>query len=450
MVFELLENAAGGQVANIKVVGVGGAGGNVINNMITSHIKGVEFVAINTDAQSLEASLAAHKVHIGATVTRGLGAGMKPEIGRAAAMEDRELIMRCLDGADMVFITAGMGGGTGTGASPVVAEVAKEMGALTIAVVTRPFTIEGGGRRINADRGISELQNKVDAIIIVPNDKISLVVERGTPLLKCFEIANDVLRNAVSGISDLILRTGMVNVDFADVRTIMENRGRAVIGMGVGKGEKRAHEAAKRAILNPLIENNSLEGAMGILVNISCGSDIALNEVEDALGMVHEAADPEANIIFGTVIDDEPSDEMRVTVIATGFKDMPRKAEVAAVKSWSPITKEALATSAAAARVTANPSMSQAVAAARTATPAAQAVSAAVAAALDLVSEPVSRAFAQAQPAVSKPAEPVNYRASGRVLSKSMVLDMDMDDPIDIPTFLRKPIAAEAARTSAL
>ncbi len=437
MVFELGENSVGGLVANIKVVGVGGAGGNVVNNMIASHIGGVEFVVINTDSQALEASLAAHKVHIGSTVTRGLGAGMKPEVGRDAALEDRELITRCLEGADMVFITAGMGGGTGTGASPVVAEVAKEMGALTVAVVTRPFTIEGGGRRANAERGIAELQNRVDAIIIVPNDKISLVVERGTPILKCFEVANDVLRNAVAGISDLVLRTGLVNVDFADVKTIMENRGRAVIGMGVGKGEKRSHEAAKRAILNPLIENNSIEGAMGILVNITGGFDLSLDEVQDAMGMVHESADPEANIIVGAVIDPNMEDEMRVTVIATGFKDIPRKAEVPAVKAWTPMTREAL--SATAAKVAAHVAQAEAK-------PAAPSISQAVAEALgviveDVTPEPPRRSIAQPH---------VSLKGSGRVLSKSLAFDLDSDDPIDIPTFLRKPISAPAARTTSL
>lgn len=444
MVFELEDSATGGSIANIKVIGVGGAGGNVVNNMIASQIKGVEFVAINTDSQALESSLAAHKVHIGAALTRGLGAGMKPDIGRDSALEDRDLIARCLEGADMVFITAGMGGGTGTGASPVVAEVAKEMGALTVAVVTRPFTIEGGGRRANAERGISELQGRVDALIIVPNDKISLVVERGTPILKCFEVANDVLRNAVTGISDLILGTGLVNLDFADVKTIMENKGRAVIGMGVGKGEKRSHEAAKRAILNPLIENNSIEGARGILVNVTGGLDLSLSDIEEAVGMVHESADPEANIVFGAVIDPDIKDEMRVTVIATGFKDLPRKAEIPAVKAWNPITKDALVSSAA--RLSNQP--------------ASPAVAAAMAIA-GVQESYVTKSFASeavlpqqsevpAQPGSSSAPESVALRASGRLLSKSLAFDMGGEDTIDIPTFLRKPLSAPAGRTQAV
>ncbi|GAB4387568.1 MAG: hypothetical protein Kow0025_01880 [Thermodesulfovibrionales bacterium] len=334
--FELEESTVIGGKVNIKVVGVGGAGGNVVNNMIASTIRAVEFMVVNTDAQALETSLATHRVQIGTELTRGLGTGSKPEIGRQAALEDRERLGEMLAGADMVFITAGMGGGTGTGAAPVVAEVAREQGALTVAIVTKPFFYEGGRRRANAELGVEELQKNVDTLIVIPNDRIGLVVEKGTPLLESFSIANNVLKHAVQGISDLILVPGLINLDFADVETIMSSAGRAVIGMGQGTGESAAHEAAKRAILNPLLENTSIEGASGILINITGGLELALSDVQEATAPIHDSADEEANIMIGAVIDPDIKNEVRVTVIATGFKEKDEKDKVSLprVRKW--------------------------------------------------------------------------------------------------------------------
>ena len=332
---ELLPETNGGSVASIKVVGVGGAGGNVINNMIASSITSVDYIAVNTDLQVLETSMATYKLQIGKNITKGLGAGSKPEIGKQSALEDRDTISEYLAGADMVFITAGMGGGTGTGAAPVVAEIAKEHGALTVAVVTRPFFYEGGIRKRNAADGIEELQKHVDTLIVIPNDRIGLVAERGTPLLESFSIANDVLRNAVKGITDLILVPGLINLDFADVKTVMETAGRSVIGMGVGKGESAAHDAAKRAILNPLLENTSIDGASGVLINITGGLELSLDDVHEATGPIFDSADEGANIIMGAVIDPDLKDEVRVTIIATGFEDEPKRAELPSVKKWS-------------------------------------------------------------------------------------------------------------------
>lgn len=326
-----------GQKAKIKVIGAGGAGGNAINNMIASNLQGVEFVGINTDLQVLETSLAPVKVQIGMELTRGLGAGSNPEIGRQAALEDRAAIMECMDGCDMVFITAGMGGGTGTGATPVIAEVAKEMGILTVAVVTKPFFYEGKKRLINAEEGMKELTKHVDTLIVIPNDRISLVVEKGTPMLKSFSIANDVLRQAVQGISDIILVPGLINVDFADVRTIMQKVGRAVMGMGIGRGEGGAFEAAKKAISNPLLEDSSIEGSRGILINITGGLELSLSEVQDATSLIYDSAHEDVNVIFGAVIDPDIKDEVRVTVIATGFEEKREKIELPQIKKWTPL-----------------------------------------------------------------------------------------------------------------
>jgi cell division protein FtsZ len=372
------EETIGGNGASIKVVGVGGAGGNVVNNMIASNIRGVEFLAVNTDAQSLENSMATYKVQIGDAITRGLGAGSKPEIGRESALEDRGRIIDALDGADMVFVTAGMGGGTGTGASPIVAEVAKDQGALTVAVVTKPFFYEGGRRRDNADYGIAELQERVDTVIIIPNDRIGLVTEKGTPLLEAFAVANDVLRHAVQGISDLVLVPGLINLDFADVKTVMNEAGRAVIGMGSASGENAAHEASKKAVLNPLLESNSIDGAAGILINITGGLKMALSDVQDATAPVFDSASEDANIIVGAVVDPDIRDELRVTVIATGFKDMSQKAQVEDVKKWNSVPR----------------------------------------------------------------------KGSERVLSKSVEStgDTTRENPLDIPTFLRKPLRAAGGK----
>jgi cell division protein FtsZ len=306
--------------AVIKVIGVGGGGNNALNRMIASGLKGVDFIAVNTDAQALATSRAPEKIQIGAEITRGLGAGADPEIGRRAAEESREEIAARVRGADMVFITAGMGGGTGTGASPVIAEVSRQCGALTVGVVTRPFSFEGPRRARQAEEGIQQLRAAVDALITIPNDRLLQIVDRKTSIVEAFRIADDVLRQGVQGISDLIAIPGLINLDFADVRTIMANTGSALMGIGVGKGDERAAKAAREAISSPLLET-SIEGARGILLNITGGADLGLFEVNEAAQIVTEAADPDANIIFGAVIDESLQDEIRVTVIATGFSD---------------------------------------------------------------------------------------------------------------------------------
>ncbi len=326
-----------GQAAKIKVVGVGGAGGNAINNMIASNLHGVEFIAINTDMQALETSLAPLKVQIGSNLTRGLGAGSDPQIGREAALEDSGLIAEHLEGSDMVFITAGMGGGTGTGAGPVIAGIAKEIGAITVAVITKPFFYEGKIRCANAEEGVKELKKNVDTLIVIPNDKIGLVVEKGTPLLKSFSVANDVLKQAVQGISDIILIPGLINVDFADVRTIIQDQGRGVMGSGVGRGESGAIDAAKKAISNPLLEESSIEGSKGILVNITGGLELSLDDVQGAASYIYDSAHDDVHIIFGAVIDPDIGDEVRVTVIATGFNEQKEKVDLPQIKRWSPL-----------------------------------------------------------------------------------------------------------------
>ncbi len=306
-------------LAVIKVVGVGGGGTNAINRMIDSGLKGVEFVAINTDAQALLMSDADVKVYIGGNITRGLGAGSNPEIGEQAALENREAIAESIKGADMVFITAGKGGGTGTGASPIVAEIAKDQGALTIGVVTKPFSFEGRKRAQQAEAGIDKLREKVDTLIIIPNDRLLEVAEQKTSIINAFRMADDILRQGVQGITDLITVPGLINLDFADVRTIMSNAGSALMGIGTASGENRASEAARSAISSPLLEA-SIEGAKGILLNISGGSDLGLFEVNEAAEIIASVADADANIIFGAVIDDSLGDELKVTVIATGFE----------------------------------------------------------------------------------------------------------------------------------
>jgi cell division protein FtsZ len=310
------------EFAQIKVVGVGGGGGNAVNRMIAAGLRGVEFIAVNTDIQALYLSEAGSKVQIGGKLTKGLGAGANPEVGRKAAEESREAIERSLQGSDMVFVTAGMGGGTGTGAAPLIAEVARKTGALTVGVVTRPFSFEGKRRQLQAEQGIKELKDKVDTLIVIPNDRLLQVVDKKTPILEAFRIADDVLRQGVQGISDLIAVPGLINLDFADVKTIMAERGAALLGIGVGRGDNRTIDAASAAISSPLLET-SIEGARGVLLNITGGADLGLFEVNEAADIVAKAADPEANIIFGAVIDENMKDEVRVTVIATGFESLP-------------------------------------------------------------------------------------------------------------------------------
>jgi cell division protein FtsZ len=306
-------------LAVIKVVGIGGGGTNAVNRMVEAGVKGVEFIAVNTDAQALLMSDADYKVHIGVNLTKGLGAGADPDVGLQAAEENRNEIKEALQGADMVFITAGEGGGTGTGAAPVIAQIAKEeIGALTVAVVTRPFAFEGRKRAIQAEDGIKRLRDMVDTLIIIPNDRLLQVAEKKTSILDAFRIADDILRQGTQGITDLITVPGLINLDFADVRAIMHDAGSALMGIGVAGGDNRAHDAAKAAISSPLLES-SIEGAQGVLLSISGGSDLGLFEVNEAAEVVAQAAHADANIIFGAVIDDSMTDEIRVTVIATGF-----------------------------------------------------------------------------------------------------------------------------------
>jgi len=306
--------------AKIKVVGVGGSGGNVVNRMILSKIKGVEFVAINTDVQALHHSLAPVKLHIGHTITRGLGAGMDPDIGRRSAEENQNEIRDMLKGADMVFITCGLGGGTGSGAAPIVAELAKEAGALTVAVVTKPFTFEGAQRRDIGERAYAELTDNVDTVISIPNDRILQIIDKKTSLLEAFTIVDDVLRQGVQGISEIITTPGLINVDFADVKAIMLNQGSALMGIGRATGENRAVEAAKAAIASPLLEV-SVEGARGILFTVTGGANMGMHEVSEAAKIITASADPNAKVIFGAILNDSMKDEIKVTVIATGFED---------------------------------------------------------------------------------------------------------------------------------
>ncbi|MBX6352192.1 MAG: cell division protein FtsZ [Thermoflavifilum sp.] len=306
-------------LARIKVVGVGGGGCNAVNRMIESGIKGVEFIVVNTDAQALALSRAETRLQIGEKLTRGLGAGANPEIGKKAAEESREMITNALKGADMVFVTAGMGGGTGTGAAPIIAEIAKELGALTVGVVTKPFRFEQRRRMQQAEMGIANLKEKVDTLIVIPNDRLLEVVDRSTSMLDAFREADNVLRQGVSGISDLIAVPGLINVDFADVKAIMTERGSALMGIGVASGENRATEAAKKAICSPLLET-SIDGARGVLMHIAGGTNLSLWEVNEAADIVSSAADPDVNMIFGAVINPELEDQVLVTVIATGFE----------------------------------------------------------------------------------------------------------------------------------
>lgn len=309
-------------LAQIKVIGCGGGGSNAVNRMIENGIKGVEFITVNTDAQALHLAKSEHKLQIGDKLTRGLGAGANPEVGKKAAEESREMIMNTLRGADLVFVTAGMGGGTGTGAAPVIAEIAKECGALTVGVVTRPFTFEGRKRSLQAEAGIQALKEKVDTLIVIPNDRLLEIIDKKTPMLEAFREADNVLRQGVQGISDLIAVPGLINLDFADVKTIMTERGSALMGIGVATGENRAAEAAKKAIMSPLLET-SIDGAKGVLMNITGGSNLSLYEVNEAADIVASASDVEVNMIFGAVINETMKDEIQVTVIATGFDHKP-------------------------------------------------------------------------------------------------------------------------------
>jgi len=331
------------QLAVIKVIGVGGGGNNAVNRMIAAGLKGVEFISINTDAQALLQSQASYRIQIGEKLTKGLGAGANPEVGEKAAQESREEIIKALRGADMVFVTAGMGGGTGTGAAPVVAECAKEVGALTVGVVTKPFTFEGRRRQLQAEKGSVNLKEKVDTLITIPNDRLMQVVDRRTPILEAFRIADDVLRQGIQGISDLIAIPGLINLDFADVKTIMTDAGSALMGIGIGTGDNRAIMAAEAAIKSPLLET-SVTGARGVLLNITGGPNLGIHEVNEAAELISQAVDPEANFIFGAVIDERFDEELRVTVIATGFEQRggARQSQVEAVTDTARIERFAV------------------------------------------------------------------------------------------------------------
>ena len=305
--------------ARIRVIGVGGGGGNAVNRMIAASVAGVEFLAANTDCQALKNNRAPLKLQLGMKLTKGLGAGANPEVGKSAAVEDKEMILQSLEGADMVFDTSGLGGGTGTGAAPIIAQIAREAGALVVAVVTKPFSFEGRRRRMAAEEGLASLRQVVDTVITIPNDKLLHTVEKGTPLAEAFLMADDILRQAVQGISDLITVPGEINLDFADVKTIMSGMGMALMGTGIAEGEHRAVDAAQRAISSPLLEDTSIHGARGVLINITGGEDMTLHEVSEAANIIQEASDPDANIIFGTVIDRGMQGRVKVTVIATGF-----------------------------------------------------------------------------------------------------------------------------------
>ncbi len=326
--------------AKIKIVGVGGGGSNAVNSMIASNLQGVEFIAVNTDSQALELSLAHQRVQIGNSLTKGLGSGAKPEVGKEAAMEDRHLIEDALRGADMIFITAGMGGGTGTGASPIVAEIAREAGILSTAVVTKPFLFEGNKRARNAEQGIKELQKYVDSIIVVHNQRLLNISNKETTWLQALNLANDVLRQAVKGISDLILVPGLINHDFANIKTILADSGRSLIGIGSASGEDRAVHAAKMAITSPLLEETSIDGAKGVLINITGGSSLSFYEVNEASSLIRDSVHDDAEIIFGSVIDPDLDDQVLVTVIATGFEEKVQ-AVMPSLDKWRPSSKEA-------------------------------------------------------------------------------------------------------------
>ncbi len=339
-----MRNGSGNYIASIKVVGVGGGGTNAVNRMVDAGLGGVEFIAVNTDAQALLMADADLKIHIGSKATRGLGAGADPAVGLAAAQESRDELKEALKGADMIFVTAGEGGGTGTGGAPVVAELGRELEALTVGVVTKPFAFEGGKRSEQAEEGIQNLRDRVDTLIVIENDRLLQVVEKRTPMTEAFRIADDILRQGVQGITDLITVPGIVNLDFADVRTIMRDAGSALMGIGTASGENRAAEAARTAVSSPLLEL-SVDGATGILLNITGGTELGLFEVNEAAEVVTSAADSNANVIFGAVIDESLGDEVRVTVIATGFGGRPRRRRTefavgAPVAAGSPVERD--------------------------------------------------------------------------------------------------------------
>ena len=429
--------------ARIKVVGVGGGGGNALNTMIQSGLEGVEFVAANTDTQALEANLAGTKVQLGPALTRGLGAGANPDVGKKSALEEMERIQEALDGADMVFVTAGMGGGTGTGAAPIIAQIARDMGALTVGVVTRPFLFEGKRRMKNADNGIADLAAAVDTIISIPNQKL-LALDDDLSILESFRRADDVLVQAVRGISDLITQSGIINVDFADVRTIMQTQGRALMGTGYGKGERRALDAVEMAINSPLLDDISIDGAMGILLNFTAGPDVRLKEINEAASLVHQAAHEDANIIFGLLTDPDMGDVVKVTAIATGFGLEASQMQEIVHSSAASRPRNALLTLPQAQRVSAAPSRSTSYptpAAARVSTPS-MAPSAPRQSGF-MATQSSERDTLRASRRVSTPPEQTSLpavHAHGRAFGAAALHD---EATLDIPAYLRRASAAE-------
>jgi cell division protein FtsZ len=401
--------------ARIKVVGVGGGGGNAVNTMIAAGLHGVDFITANTDSQALSANLASVKLQLGAQITKGLGAGGNPEMGRKAATEDLDRIRECLTGADMVFVTAGMGGGTGTGGAPVVAKIAKELGALTVGVVTKPFLFEGKKRGRQAEDGMRELKASVDTLIAIPNQRLLAVAGRNTSILETFKKADDVLLQAVRGISDLITVHGLINLDFNDVRTIMSEMGMALMGAATASGENRAVEAAQKAISSPLLEDVSIQGARGVLINITGGLDLGLHEVNEAATLIQEEADDEANIIFGAVIDEALSDQIRITVIATGFGE-PRED---VKRPSAPVATAAAASNGAAAGSRASSSRDPV-------REAAQAAAGRRVVRMGVIDDIEGTMWRRQQAANAERGEPIDLNVP------------DDDDSLDIPTFLRK------------
>jgi cell division protein FtsZ len=408
--------------ARIKVIGVGGGGGNAVNRMISSGMEGVEFVVANTDLQALQMSRAPVKIQLGTKLTTGLGAGANPEIGRRAALEDADQIIESLEGSDMVFVTAGLGGGTGTGAAPIIASLASEMGALTVAVVTRPFAFEGKRRMTQADRGLAELVDSVDTMIVIPNERL-LAVAQNAGFFESFRVADDILRQAVQGISDIITIPGIINRDFADVKTIMQGMGHAVMGTAVAKGERRAIEAAQAAISSPLLEEGAIDGARGILINITGSSSLKLSEVNEASTIIQSAAHEEANIIFGAVLNERMEDQVKITVIATGFKgDTPQRRERERTVS---ITQQAISS----ARTASTYQVQQAAAASAKVNGFAQAAAA---------HEPVAEAVAAPAPAARVIAAPARETPTLATVAGSIRAAAIEPDDLDVPAFIRK------------
>ena len=403
--------------AKIKVIGVGGGGGNAVNRMVEVGLTGVEFIVANTDTQALDNSHAAVKIQLGAKLTKGLGAGADPNIGRQAALEDTDSIIQALSGADMIFVTTGLGGGTGTGAAPVIASLASELGALTVAVVTRPFKFEGRKRAVQAEAGLEALRECVDTVITIPNERLLAVIERQTSLPEAFGMADDVLRQAIQGISDLILEPGLINLDFADVKTIMAGMGVAMMGTGVAEDENRAMEAAQKAISSPLLEDSSVTGARGVIINVTGGGDLSLLEVSEASSVIQEAAHEDANIIFGAVVDPTLKGKVKITVIATGFERQRAAAPAPAAELKTPVDL--------------NSYTQQIVAGAAAETAGSTASSAGDAAGAD----------ADRAASMSIERQPLDLQLPDRELNrgeKLADLDLDLSSPLDVPAFLRR------------